>query len=190
MKNSSFFRVGLLFMVILSLTSCATWARVDNPQMIGPEGRYYITLPSCWIHAAFISDGICISKDGPLLNWVQIMHFKKDQGFPLTQVILGDDTLISEAAEYYLAELKETYRMGTVNHVNTEPAEVDGKSAFKIHLEIIDDKGLAFDVLAYGVMDAQYFYHISYKAPRLLYFEKELAAFEKMVGTFHAQPGL
>lgn len=189
MSRSFCFPGCVLVLMILTFSACVTtWTRIETPRMNGPDGQYQVTVPACWIHAAFITDGIYISKDGPALNWIEVRHIKRDQGFPLTKVKLDGDYLITEVAEYYLAELKEKYKGGTVNHLITEPAEIDGKTGLKIHLEIINSQGLEFDVLAYGMLDDLNFYHLLYKAPRLYYFEKEREAFEGLVATFHARP--
>ena len=172
-------------LLALTLSSCVTtWKLLANPQMTGPEGRYHVTAPACWIHAAMITEKICISKDGPSLNWKEVSHFNRSAGFPLTRMKLNGEYLISEVAEYYLTELKARYQIVTVNHLSTEPAEIDGKTGFRMRLELILSNGLVFDILSYGAMDAENFYHLMYKAPRIHYFEKELATFEDFVGTF------
>lgn len=179
----------MLAVVVLNLTACVTWSRIETPRMSGPDGCYHVTVPPCWIHAAFIDDGICISKDGPLMNWIEVKHFRKDQGFPLTEVKLTHDQLITEVAEYFVAELKARHAGNTMNHLGTEPAEIDGRSGFKVNLEFINLKGLAFEVLAYGLADDVHFYYLLYKAPRLYYFDKDLAAFEQLVASFKIGPG-
>ena len=173
-----------LVLAVMSLSSCVTWTRVENPHMIGPHGQYQVTVPDCWIHAAFISDKICFSKDGPALNWIEVSHFSRSSGFPLTKVNLKGEHLISEVAEYYLAEIKVRFQSVTANHLSTEPVEINGKPGFKMRLELILPSGLEFDVLAYGMMDDDNFYHILYKAPRIYYFDKDLSTFEDFVTTF------
>lgn len=189
MRKSRIYQYCIIAIIMLNLTACVTWSRIKTPQMNGPQGRYHVTVPMCWIHAAFIKDGICISKDGPSMNWIEVKHIQKNQGFPLTKVIMREDHLITEVAEYYLAELKEKYKGVTVNHLITEPARIEGRTGFKVHLELINEKGLIFDVLAYGLMDDTDFYQLLYRAPRIYYFEKEIEAFEQLVASFRIGPG-
>ena len=187
MRKRSYLVSCMVLMLAVSFTACVTWSRIASPVMTGPGEHYQVTVPACWIHAAFIKDGICISKDGPSLNWIEVSHIKRDPGFPLTKVKVDDDHLITEVAEYYLAELKAKFRGATVNHLLTEPANIDGRTGFKIHLEVINSNGLIFDMLAYGLMDDLNFYYLAYKAPRLHYYEKELETFEEMVATFRVK---
>ena len=185
MRGYRFLPICGLVLLALTLSSCVTtWNRLENPQMAGPEGLYHVTAPVCWIHAAMITDKICISKDGPSLNWIEVSHFSRSDGFPLTQVNLEGEYLISEVAEYYLTEIKKRYKQVTVNHLSTEPADIDGKTGFRMRLELILSSGLVFDLLSYGVMDGDNFYQLMYKAPRIHYYEKELATFEDFVNTF------
>jgi hypothetical protein len=185
MRRSRFSAVSGVIVCAIIFSSCVkTWTRVENPQMKGPNGLYRVTVPACWIHAAFIADRICISKDGPSLNWIEVSHFDRSAGFPLTHTTLNGDHLITEVAEYDLAELKARFKGHTVNHLATEPAEIDGKTGFRMRLELIMPSGLVFDVMAYGMMDEGHFYQMLYKAPRIHYYEKELATFEDFVATF------
>ena len=185
MRGYRFLSVCGLVLLAMTLSACVTtWTRLANPRMTGPEGSYHVTAPACWIHAAGITDKICISKDGPSLNWVEVSHFKRSAGFPLTQVNLNGTYLISEVAEYYLTELKTRYQNVTVEHISTEPANIDGTAGFRMRLEVVLPSGLVFDILSYGMMDDDNFYQLMYKAPRIHYFEKELDTFEDFVNTF------
>ena len=172
-----------LWAVLFTMAGCTTWTRIEAPGMNGPDNRYTLEVPTGWVHAAFVTDSIIISKDGPGLNLIEVTHRKNSQAFAKTKAAITDDLLIGEVAEYFLAEFKAT--AGTqVNHLSTEPATVSGLSGFKAHLEIISPNGLVFDTLAYCTRDDVYFYSLLYRAPRLYYYEKDLKQFEDLVASF------
>jgi hypothetical protein len=175
---------GVLFL----LAGCATWTRIEDPELKkAPDSRYAIEVPEGWVHAAFIKDGIVISKDGPGLNLIQVRDRKNAQAFVNTKVALTQDMLVSEVAEYFIAEYQATAGGTAVKHLSTEPADVGGLPGFKVRLEKTNASGLVFDVLAYGTKDDAYFYYLLYTAPRLYYYEKDVKDFEDLVASFRIQ---
>lgn len=179
--------LSALWGVLFSLAGCATWTRIEAPGMQGPDNRYSLEVPVGWVHAAFVKDGIVVSKDGPGLNLIEVKHRANTQAFANTKVALTDDLLIGEVAEYFIAEFKAAAE-SQINHLSTEPATVNDLPGFKVRLETIDAKGLVFDILVYGTRDDAYFYYLLYMAPRLYYFEKDLKPFEDLVASFKISP--
>lgn len=175
----------ILILSVSLLSGCfATWSRITLPEMKGPGNRYTVKAPTGWIHAAFIQQGICISKDGPNLNWIDVRHAGKKTAFKTIGVEIKDTQLVTEVAEYYLAHFKKTHPDGTVNLMALSPARISGRSGFRMRLETRDNRGLIDDYLIYGVTDDDYFYRLLYRAPRLHYFERDLAAYETLVASF------
>lgn len=173
-----------LMVILFSLAGCATWTRIETPAMNGPDNRYTLQVPVGWVHAAFVKDGIVISKDGPGLNLIEVRHRTNDHAFVNTKIALTDDLLIGEVAEYFIAEYKALAAGAQVSHLSTELATVGGLPGFKVRLETINANGLVFDILAYGTRDSMCFYYLLYSAPRLYYYEKELKPFENLVASF------
>jgi hypothetical protein len=138
-------------------------------------------------HAAFVKDGIVISKDGPALNLIEVKHQKNAQALVKTKVALTQDMLISEVAEYFVAEYQALAAGTPVRHLSTEPATVGGLPGFKVRLDKTNANGLVFDILAYGTKDVAYFYSLLYTAPRLYYYERDLQDFEDLVASFRIQ---
>lgn len=178
----------VLLLFVFNLVACAEWTQIKSPELRNHEGRYRVALPVCWVRASYLTDKMGISKDGPLLNWIEIKYSQKEESLPLTRVKINDDMLVSEVAEYVLAELKTKYQKVTLNHIKTEPAMISGKSGFKIHVETTNAKGLEYELIVYGFVDGPYLYQLSYNAPRLYYFEKDLQTFEDVVASFSMRP--
>lgn len=175
----------LLFLLVSSLTACAEWVIIKSPEFTDREGRYRVSAPVCWVvHTLKLHEKYGISKDGPLLNWIEIKYSGLEDSFPHTMETIRYDQLISEVAEYYLSEMKEKFKNTTVDHLKTDLAIIDGKPAFKIHFTTTDAKGLEFGHLVYGLVKGDYFYQLSYRAPAIHYFGKELSTFEDMVASF------
>ncbi len=178
----------MLLFFVLNLTACGGWKQIKSPEVRHYEGRYRVDLPVCWLRNRNITDRIEISKDGPLLNCIEIKYTPKGESLPLTMVKINDDMLVSEVSEYVLTELKRKYQKVTLNHIKTEPAMIGGRSGFKIHVETTNARGLEYELIVYGFVDGPYLYQLSYHAPRLYYFEKDLQLFEDMVASFSIRP--
>lgn len=173
----------------VALTGCmATWTRITLPEISGPSKRYTLAAPAGWVHAAFIQQGVCISKDGPDLNWIEVRHAGKKSAFKAIGVEITDTQLVTEVAEYCLAHFKETHTAGTVRMIDLAPARISGRDGFRMHLSTTDGRGLIDDYLIYGVTDNDFFYRLLYRAPRLYYFEHDLATFEALVTSFKINP--
>jgi len=192
--NDARYRPEIVSLLILTLSvyllsgCAATWSRITLPEMKGPGNRYTVKVPSDWIHAAFIQQGICISKDGPNLNWIDVRHVGKKTAFNTIGAEIKDTQLVTEVAEYYLAHFKKTHPDGAVNLIALSPARISGRSGFRMRLETRDNRGMIDDYLIYGVTDDDYFYRLLYRAPRLHYFERDLAVYEALVASFQINP--
>lgn len=178
------FFYGAVLLLILNLIACSSWTLIEKPELSGPQGLYSINAPLCWVHASVKTDAIVISKDGPGLNLIEIKHYQRDKGLPLTKKKLADDLLVTEVAELFIAELKKRVGSTTFNHLSTEPADIDGKPGFKLSLEVVNTAGLKTNALVYGLVHDKNFYYLLYRAPQLYYFERDRQAFEDVVASF------
>ena len=145
---------------------------------------FTIEAPVGWVHASAIRSHIIITRDGPSLQRIMINRYTHKAAFAKIGVVISENTMVTELAEYYVAAYKEGSYGREVNVLENMPAEIDGNDGFRLHMEYTGDRGLMFDSVVYGFADERWFYHILYQAPRLYYFEKYLPDFEKVVQSF------
>jgi hypothetical protein len=177
-------RLLVCLLVVLFLGGCVYWARIESPYLAGPQNAYKLEVPVGWMHAAYIKSLMFITKDGPELQFIQVAKFTHKDAFKAIEVEISKDTLVSELAEYYVANYKKLREGLNVTHVETRPATISGHSGFRSHLEFVNARGLVFDIVVYGFANEDGFYELVYQAPRLHYFERDLPAFEALVQSF------
>jgi hypothetical protein len=103
---------------------------------------------------------------------------------PLRKTVTATTPII-DLAELELAEFKaKNPNAASVKVIENSLANVSGQPAYKLHLQYLNDKGLRFERLVYGFSNTQYVYRLSYVAPTLHYFQRDQAAFQKVVNDF------
>lgn len=170
---------------LLFLTSCIPEYKViEKPELQPTNGAFQIKAPVGWIHLTKLETATFITKEGPYVQKIRVSQTPKKNLFRATKVKLKDDVLVTELAEYYIAEYKKTNSRVTVNHIDTLPATIDQKQGFKVVMNFINSKGLVFDVIVYGLYHKDHLYTLYYHAPRLHFFERDLHVFESVVKSF------
>jgi hypothetical protein len=168
------------------LGGCATTFQVvDKAEMAGPDKSYTVQLPLNWIRLATLDDRVLVTRDGFGLQHVSITRRAAKEAFPKTKKGADEKLLPSELAELQVAELKSaSEQMANLVVAENIPAAVGGKNGFRLHLRFKNERGLDFEQIHYGVACKGYYYLISYQAPRLYYFEKYRADFERTAASF------
>ncbi len=170
--------------ILLGTIGCVYWTKIESPILVGPNNEYKLKVPKGWIHASGDKVRIVITKDSPLLQRIEIRKFSHNSAFRLIETEINQDTLVTELAEYYVANYKKLYQGFDVKHLETKPATIDGHSGFRLHMEYANQRGLIFNVVVYGFANKDGFFHLLYQAPKPHYFDKDLQTFEGIVESF------
>jgi hypothetical protein len=176
----------LLIVTAILLGGCVPqWVKLDKPeqQQIAAE-RYEIVLPKGWVKIDR-GDTLEVSRDGPDLQQVAIRAVAHDKAFPQIEKSTSESMLPSELSAMFIAELKKTHEDGLPSLVveQNEPATVGGRDGFRLLLDYATDSGVRYRELVYGAVTDKGPATISYVAPRLYYFERDLPTFEAMLST-------
>lgn len=174
----------LALVSMLALFGCAMWERVDKAQTDGPDKSYSVDLPLGWVRFMPQSDGIAVTRDGFDLNRIHIVRRDLAKAFPKLKKPATADMLPSELAELAIAEAKTGAAETVITVKDNAPALVDGKTAYRLHLQHRNERGLVFDTLAYGLATPKGYFTLTYSSPSLFYSARDLPAFEKVVGSF------
>lgn len=179
---------GFLFCVLAAvmmlLSGCAYWARIESTTLAGPDNAFELEVPVGWVHAVGDKTCILITKDGPALQRIEVKRFTLKDAFAAIEAEISEKTLVSELAEYYVANFKKMLQGVTVKHLETLPADIDGHPGFRCKMEFANSRGLLFDVVAYGFVTTEGFYRLLYQATKLHYFDQDLETFERIVRSF------
>lgn len=170
------------------LAGCAgPYTRIDKPQFTAENQAYSVNLPVGWVQGRFPQqpETVSVSRDGFGLQWINIYSVRHEQAFPKLKKITSAKMLPSDMAELQLAEIKATHpNANSIQIVESTATTVANARGYRLHVRYLNDKGLRFEQLTYGVAGSQNYYTLSYVAPTLHYFSRDQQVFEQLVKSF------
>lgn len=170
-------------LLILLLSGCATtWVKVDDAGKNYQHEHYSSTLPTGWLRIEN-DDGLVVSKDGILLQYISILYRPHEKAFKNIEKDSSSAMLPSELAELTIAEIKAGQEEGlpSLRILSNEPVEIAGRTGFGIHLQYKTTEGLRMEMLLRGIVDEDGFYLVKYTAPTLHYFKRDRQVYESVV---------
>lgn len=173
----------LLLLAVLA-TGCAVWARIDEPLVDGPAKAFQLELPVGWIRAGFATDRVLVTRDGTGVQFIEAMQLTHKQAFSDLKEQTRADMLPTELAELIIAQVKSRPGVSDLEVVSNAPATVAETTGFRLHVQMKNSQGLTYERVVYGFVDAAGFYRLTYQAPSLHYFKRDLSLFERAVKSF------
>jgi len=179
-------RKSLWILAAILTTACASgprWVAAGGTYM-PPSSRYTMQLPQGWKRLEG-QDWLLTSRDGPFLQSLSVRIIEVDK--PIgnsTKKVLARGMLPQEAAEVIQDAIASSPRMQGMKLLENAPAELDGRSGFKLVLGYKDEDGLKMKAVVYGVLAGDSLYQLTYRAPERYYFEHDLATVEQVRATF------
>ena len=173
--------------VALLLAGCVqTPTRVDTARSEAPDKSYTVDLPVGWIKQATVDNRkLLVSRDGFLLNAIEVSRQPLKEAFPKTKKAATDSMLPAELAELEIAEIKaEDQYTAALNVIENEPAEIDGHEGFRIRVSFKNARGLEIQRVAAGFADKAAYYRLAFQAPMLYYFGTYYPEFQKTLASF------
>lgn len=175
----------LLATLITGCATAPTWEQSVGSEYSDPEAGYAITLPSGWAWIKYNDKSpLLATHDGPDLQAIRVFYREHDKAFPAIDEKSSPDMMPREAAELFVADLRRERGVGTIDVVDNIPADIGGVSGFRLELAWRSEGGLRYRAIAYGCVTSRGLYVISYNAPVLHYYEKNVGPFESSVHTF------
>lgn len=178
------FAPALAALAALLLAGCVTWTRVEQLAMTGPGGDYSAEVPAGWMHADFLRDRIFLTRDGPAVQFIQILVVPHQKAFPMIEKSSAADMLPSELAELALAELKTESGLASLEVAENSPQQIAGRDGFRLHLRFRNGEGLRFERIVCGFAGREGFYTLTFQAPTLHFFARDHPEFEKVLRSF------
>jgi hypothetical protein len=179
-----------LMLVIIFVSGCATgpnYLRVDDMPSSGPTSdpteAFTVVLPGGWVRAMFYRADITITYDGVLLHYIELAAKDHRKAFSSIDEKTSEGLLVTELAELMIANLKSNEYYSGVEVLENSPTTLDGKQAVRIHVRY-DQEGVRYEGINYGMVDENGYYQLSYWAPSLHYFQRDVDTFEELVKSF------
>lgn len=188
-------KYALVACLLLVPMSALAWKPVDPGAATTPKkGGYSVQLPAGWLYDTNATN-VVASRDGPFLNRIFITLVPHKDAFKLIKKSSSADALAEDLAESYVANLQASARQLAIDGVailSTEPAELAGHPAFRVHLRYRAAEqisGAGFEEVTLGTPLPAGLLLATYSAPALHFFPKWQPSFEETLKTISlAQP--
>lgn len=149
---------------------------------------YRVQLPQGWVRYTQDRDqDLLVTRDGPQLQLIFIERVPVDQPLRNTKKRLAKGMIPQEAAEVLLDNMASNDKITAFAVKENAPARLAGKPGFKATVTYKTRDGLGMRSIVYGTLAGESLYVVRYMAPQRHYFEKDLAAFEKVARSFALQ---
>lgn len=180
-------RTLAVVLATILLTGCQGFTRLPDTQsdVQNQSKTYTVSVPGGWVRYNGTQETeVFLTKDGPSLQSVEVVERDLKKPFERLEISLTEDTLISEIAEQYEANLKAEIEGITVERLALVPAPVGTHEGFRLTLKATTLNGLEIKILSYGAIANGKLYILTYQAPGLYFFDKDLPQFEQMASSF------
>ncbi|MGD1971654.1 MAG: hypothetical protein PVG70_11810 [Desulfobacterales bacterium] len=171
----------LLWLLLVLLIGCVTTH--DAGTYLSSDNRFSVEIPEGWRRLE-TDKYLMITKDGPFLQYALIQQRPTNRPFRYTRKSLNGSMLPQEAAGLIIDELASDRNLQNFHLIENAPVRIDGHEGFRILFSYNDKKGSTFKTLYCGFVTGNSFYNIRYSAAMRHYFDKDLATFEQLLGTF------
>jgi len=150
------------------------------------SGNYAIEFPAGWKYDG--SGMNCgASRDGFDLNALGVEIRKHKNAFKAIKKAASEQSLPQELAENFVANMKAEGGNEGIEVLESEPTELAGKPAFRLHLKyrvLIDVGALDYEQIVVGTVTPKGLLLVGYRAPSLHYFAAQRAAFDAALASF------
>jgi hypothetical protein len=182
-------RAALPAVLALVLAGCASWEAIGPDNATLRENGYQLTLPTGWVRVMYETQEVILTKEGVMLQQIAVKSVPHKKAFPRLKKPAGDKLLPSELAELQIAETKRGSQVeSNLEVVENEPAQLGGRTGFRVRLRFVTPNGIPFEQLLYGVCDDKNYYLLGLQAAGFYYFDAHREEFERMVATFRFAP--
>ena len=181
-------RTTALVALTIGVIGCATpeWSTATvGSTYTDPDGGYTVQVPTGWQWVKFnAKTPLLATRDGPDLQAIRVYYRKNEDAFPNIDKESSPDMMPGDLAELFVADLREERGIGKIELLENAPADIGGRSGFRVELAWRNEGGLRYHGVVYGCATQRGLYVLVYNAPVLHYYEQHVADFEKSVSTF------
>ncbi len=177
-------KVLIISTLLLSLSACVkAWTKTDKP-IDGPKKKFNVTLPAGWIWFSIDRKAVTATRDGLNIQSMRFGFWTYEKAFKSLKKKPKSGMLPSELAELIVAVYRKSKLTKNAKILENSPYTIDGNVGFKLRISYNDNHGLRFMRMTYGFGVKDGIYVLSYNAPILLYYNRDLSDFGQAVKTF------
>jgi hypothetical protein len=181
-------RAAVLAAVLLATSGCLPKAPfVPTPESgvfeDPDDGAFTVALPSGWMRAND-DEAVFITREGPTLQHIVIMRDEIDEPLKGSKRKLSRDMETYEIAELIAGEISSSEGVTGVKILDNAPAQLGGVPGFRLLVAYKDADGLKMKSLYYGAVTEKSLWSVQYTAPARVYYDRDVATFQRVVASF------
>ena len=169
----------LPLVMLISLVGCAPWTQVGG-RVVEDSLKFEAELPAGWMRANNAENALYITRDGALLQYINVQRIETDNDLKHTKKKFAKDMLPQEVAEIELDDVRSNPNVTNFELLENVPATIDGRPGFKLLYTWRTKDGLKLKRLHYGLALAEWVYRVQYQAPVQHYFDRDFETFERV----------
>jgi hypothetical protein len=175
----------LVSLLLLVFSGCQSPWQPGGQTYTSHTGAFTALVPAGWMFAELPPGHVLATKDGIILQRIEIRTLELKDPLPGSKRVLRADMTPFEIAEAVVDDLKADHGLLGLEVVENQPTEVAGRPGFRITITFHTEDNLRLTQSGYGVVDGPKLYVISYIAPTRYYFDRDRETFEAAVKSFH-----
>ncbi len=180
---------ALLGGLVLLLAGCAPFVLASGRQTL-TEYEFEVTVPDGWYRAMRATgtleapEGLVLTRDGLALQQVRVVRAPVDKELKFTKRKFDKNLPPHEVAEIELDDHRSNPNVFNLTVEENAPATVDGRRGFKLVYTWTTKDGYRLKRIQYGFLEGKWVYQLTYQAAARFYFDRDLATFEQLQGSF------
>src|SRR3990172_5283475 len=182
-RKDTLFHALVLVFLLGALSGCAPWVMVEGPYRMDSQG-YEVSLPAGWRRATTVGDSLLVTRDGVSLQNIRVERVAIGDELKHRKKKFAKGMLPQDVAALELDEVRSDQAVRNFALVENIPFQVTGFPGFKLVYTFKTGNGLRLRRIHYGVLLRDWVYRIQYQAAAKYYFDKDLAAFERVRESF------
>lgn len=169
----------IALLLAVALSGCAVWTRLDG----GPVSHAGVAIvaPADWVHLSAKKDGLLITKDGILIQSIQLDYLEGDKIFPKSKQSFVKGTPAQDLAQRVVGELRQAPGMSGLEVKQVEPAMVAGRAGFRALTEWKNERGATYQRIVAGAEVDGGLLLVQYQALKRFFFSRDLPEFERVL---------
>jgi hypothetical protein len=180
-------RAAVLALALLGATAClpqpAFVAVPESGLFDGPDKAFTVALPKGWMRAND-DETVFVTRDGPTLQHIVIGRDDIDEPLKGSKRKLSASMEPYEIAELLAGEISSAEGVSGIKILENAPAQLGGVSGFRLLVTYKDADGLRMKSLYYGAVTKKSLWSVQYTAPARVYYDRDVATFQRMVASF------
>ena len=159
----------LLCLITCILAGCGvSWIEAEGPV---DKKRYSISIPENWLIINHSSNHLVASRNGPLLESVEVNLHSYDNELANSDRTISADMLPLELVEAIVTDLRANENLFEVELVTSSPIEANGHNGYRFEATYTTKDGLRIGHIEDGYVTEKGLIRAVYTAPMRHYFQ-------------------